>query len=91
MGSSPTFGTKTHSFANGFFHSERRVGPDDSFYECLDADRKRQHSIPTRGTDKPQKGGNASEFQNEARFFFEAMRRVSFCGFQNDRFWEDFR
>ena len=31
-------------------------------------------------------GGNASEFQNEARFFFERKRRVSICGFQNDSF-----
>jgi len=43
-------------------------------------------SIPTRGTDEPQKSGNASEFQNEARFVFEMIRSVSFCGFQNDGF-----
>ena len=38
---------------------------------------------PVEVTNKPQKGGNTSEFQKGARFFFEIKRRVSFCGFQS--------
>ena len=50
-------------------------------------------SIPTRGTNKPQKSGNTSELQKGARFFFEAKRSVFFCGFQSERvgklaFWQ---
>ena len=65
-------------------------GYDASVAELVDAlDSKssvfgRVGSIPTRGTDKPQKSGNVSEFQNEARFFFEIKRSISFYGFQNE-------
>ena len=38
---------------------------------------------PVEVTNKPQKGGNTSEFQKGARFFFEIKRRDSFCGFQS--------
>ena len=45
-------------------------------------------SIPTLSTNKSPIGENTSEFQKEARFFFEIKRGVFFGDFQSDALWE---